>query len=146
MPIPSAKDWKKVLEVARAVLNVKGNARYERGTLYVGESRPPARRGGSEDTAEDPWVIVKWSGGGAAGDATSYASWSYDLYAKTDTGYVTKLNTTALQPTRSAARTQYGVITKAPDGSIGFSYRDATGALRLWDCQELRATPTICGA
>jgi hypothetical protein len=142
MPILSKKDHAAVLEVARAVRNVKGNARYDRGSLYIGGSRTRTKRGGGEE-AEDPWVIVKWVAG-TDGSSTTYASWTYDLYAKSDTGYVTKLNTTALQPTRSAARTQYGLVQKAPDGSIAFTYRDATGALKLWDCQELRATPAVC--
>jgi hypothetical protein len=49
MPILSQKDHAAVLEVARAVRNVKGNARYDRGTLYIGGSKPGPRRSGANE-------------------------------------------------------------------------------------------------
>lgn len=87
-------------------------------------------------------VLVKWNAG-SDGDATHYASWTYDLYALTDTGFVTKLNTSgALQPTCGRCRTLMSEVTKALNGSVGNSYKDKTGAIKLFNCPEIYVQAT----
>lgn len=88
-------------------------------------------------------VLVKWSAG-TDGSGTTMASYTYDLYDGWDSTFLNKINPLAIQPTRSAARTQFGKVTKASDGSVGSAYIDSTGTIKLWDCQEIRAAAEVC--
>lgn len=88
-------------------------------------------------------VLVKWSAG-TDGSGTTMASYTYDLYDGWDSTFLNKINSLAIQPTRSAARTQFGKVTKASDGSVGSAYIDSTGIIKLWDCQEIRAAAEVC--
>jgi len=76
-------------------------------------------------------VLVKANG-------TDGTNTTYDLYALSDTGYVTKLNLAgALAPKCSRARWQTVLtVTAATDGTVGEAYYDSTGAIQLYNCQE----------
>jgi hypothetical protein len=99
-----------------------------------GQRRPASV--GVEDAVLFPVLIKRV--GGSDGNATTVASWTYDLYELADTGYVTKLNTSALQPVRSPARMLEGKVTRPSDGSVGMAYIDAAGDIQLWDLGETR--------
>jgi hypothetical protein len=75
---------------------------------------------------------------GSDGNATTLATWTYDLYELGDTGYTNKLNDSALQPVRSPARMLEGKVTRPSDGSVGMAYIDAAGDIQLWDLGETR--------
>jgi hypothetical protein len=74
MPMLSKKDRDAVLEVARAVRNVKGNARYDRGTLYIGETKQRAKRASAAYQA--PRIIVRVTGN--TRDGTNWR-WTYNF-------------------------------------------------------------------
>jgi hypothetical protein len=80
-------------------------------------------------------VLVKWNAG-SDGDSTTYASWTYDLYALADTGYASALNGSALQPENSPARIVQGPVTKAGDGTVGQAYYATDGTIKLYSCCE----------
>ena len=101
----------------------------------------PAPQRAKPTVADDPVlfpVLIK-SNGGADGNATTFATWAYDLYDLTDEGYTEKLNDSPLQPVRSAARIIEGKVTKPSDGSVGMAYVDAAGDIQLWDLPETRS-------
>jgi hypothetical protein len=89
-------------------------------------------------------VLVKWNAG-SDGNNTTYATWTYDLYATSDTGYVTPLNLSgALQPENSPARIAKWSVTKATDGTVGEAYYDAAGVIQLYTCREKIAGQINC--
>lgn len=87
--------------------------------------------GGAERPSGQVTVLVKANGN----DGTNP---KYDLYAQSDTGYVTKLNLAgALIPQCSRARFQTTVaVTVAVDGSVATAYYDTSEAIQLFDLQE----------
>lgn len=102
------------------------------------QRRAPGMDPAAEDVATQGavFVLVKWVGG-AAGNRTTYCSWTYDLYPLGDTGYTAKLNQAgALQPENSPARVLKVAVTKASDGTTGLAYYGADGAIRLYSCCE----------
>jgi hypothetical protein len=81
-------------------------------------------------------VLVKWNAG-SDGNSTTYATWTYDLYPLGDTGYTLQLNSGgALQPENSPARIAMWSVSKAPDGTVGHAYFDASGNIQLYTCRE----------
>lgn len=81
-------------------------------------------------------ALIK-ANGGSDGTSSTYASWTYDVYALADTGYVKKLNTSgAVNPKCSRARIIIGPVTAATDGSVADCYYDTTGAVQIFDLQE----------
>ena len=100
------------------------------------------RLGGGRAVGTFP-VIVKQNGG-ANGDATTIATYAYDLYDPADTSYVTKLNLSgALVPLNSRARNNVGIITRVSDGTLCTAMYGADGMIVLWDCPETRGA-TVC--
>ena len=91
-------------------------------------------------------VIVKWSAG-SDGSSSTFAAWTYDVYALADTGYVTKLNLSgAVNPKCSRARIAMCSVTKATDGSVGLAYYDTSGAIQIFDLQEVIAQNSCAGS
>lgn len=86
-------------------------------------------------------VLVVWSGG-SDGDATNYATWTYNIYALTDTAHATPLTADAVQPENSPARIVYGPVTKAATDSVGQAYYAADGTVKLYTCAEKHGSCT----
>jgi hypothetical protein len=109
-------------------------------SVTVGEATVPTYMivAGAGGGAADGFfaVLVKWNAG-SDGNNTTYATWTYDLYALDDTGYTTPLNLSgALQPENSPARIAKWSVTKATDGTVGEAYYDAAGVIQLYTCRE----------
>ena len=112
---------------------------YANGGTIVSQCSDGATRISS--TPNQTFVLVKNNGGGA-GTSTTTINATYDLYALSDTTYVTKLNTAgALSPAFNRAELSPPTtpVATATDGSVGLAYYDASGAIQLWSCLE---TPT----
>lgn len=88
--------------------------------------------GGSTDLIP---VLVVWSGG-SDGDASTYATWTYNIYDLSDTAHVTALTGSAIQPKCSRARILMCQVNKAATDSVGLAYKDASENYNLFDCQE----------
>jgi hypothetical protein len=86
-------------------------------------------------------VLVVWSAG-SDGDATNYATWTYNVYALADTGHATALTAAAVQPENSPARIVKGPVTKATTDSIGQAYYAADGTVHLYTCAEKHGSCT----
>ena len=87
------------------------------------------------------FVLVKWVGG-SDGDSSSTASWTYDIYDQKDLAMTTKLNGDPVEVVCSRARSAFGLVGKAEDGSEGEAYYDKGGLLKLWNVQETNPTNT----
>lgn len=84
-------------------------------------------------------VLVK-KNGGSDGTATTYASWTYDIYALFDTGYTSPLNGgTPLAVDCSRARAIKGPVTAAANGSTGEAYVKSDGTYGLFNLQEVHS-------
>lgn len=82
-------------------------------------------------------VLVKQNGGMDGAWPSTAATWTYDIYAISDTGLVTKLNSSgALNPTCSRARSMNSSTIQAANGSLAMAYYDASGAIQIFDLQE----------
>jgi hypothetical protein len=87
-------------------------------------------------------VLVVWSAG-SDGDATNYATWTYNIYALTDTGHATALTAAAVQPENSPARIVKGPVTKATTDTVGLAYYAADGTtVHLYTCAEKHGSCT----
>jgi hypothetical protein len=95
--------------------------------------------GGSSSERGRPVRVLK--DGGADGDATTTASWTYSLYEESDAGLATAV-ATGRSPKISPARIVPGPVTYAPSGSIGWAYTDSSGALQLLTIMETHGKGT----
>ena len=86
-------------------------------------------------------VLVVWSAG-SDGDATGYATWTYNIYANGDTAHATALTAAAVSPENSPARIVQGPVAKAVSDSIGQAYISADGTVHLYTCCEKHGTCT----
>lgn len=78
-------------------------------------------------------VLLKQNGGSDGSWPSTAATWSYDLYALSDIGYVTKLNLSGpIVPYASRAEAVNSSVTAAADGTVGFAYFKADGTIDLY--------------
>jgi hypothetical protein len=87
--------------------------------------------GGSESMFP---CIVEWQGG-ADGTSSAYATYTYNVYALSDTGFLNPL-AEAVQPTCGRCRNIMASVDPAGDGSIAFAFVKTDGTVGLMDCQE----------
>jgi hypothetical protein len=129
--VPSPGAWKRVAAVVR---HVEGIPRGSQGAVRkkIFGSRPAIN-------GTFP-VLVVWSAG-SDGDATNYATWTYNVYALADTGHATALTAAAVQPENSPARIVKGPVTKATTDTVGLAYYAADGTtVHLYTCAEKHGT------
>jgi hypothetical protein len=78
-------------------------------------------------------VLVSATAGGSAGPPASYA---YNVYRLTDTGYSSALSTSALSPTTSSPRINGESASVAATGSVGMAYIASNGSIALYSVLE----------
>ena len=134
---------RRLAQLERKVRNIRGP-----GVTHTPEGiaiRPVAQRPTPQPSRRRDRVfpcIVKWVAG-SDGTSSAYATWTYNLYALTDTAYETELTAAPVQPTCGRARSIKASVTKATDGSVGLAYIDVDGNVALFDCAEFYTT-TAC--
>jgi hypothetical protein len=130
--VPSREAWKRVAAVVR---HVEGIPRGSQGAVRkkIFGSRPA--------TNSTFPVLVVWSAG-SDGDAANYATWTYLIYALTDTSHLAALAASAAQPENSPARIVKGPVIKAPVDSVGMAYTAADGTVHLYTCAEKHGSCT----
>jgi hypothetical protein len=144
-PLLTEKQHQRLREVLDLSIEGDGSIEVSRqpGTQrYKILDKRARRTSRSTPFAEEPFfpvlVVEPDSGGGANGNATTVATWAYDIYRIDDTDHENKLNETPLQPENSPARIIEGRVTRATDDSVGMAYRDSNGAVKLYNCKETR--------
>ena len=128
--VPSREAWKRVSAVVREVERIPTGSRGAIRKKIFGEAV----------IGIFP-VLVVWSAG-SDGDATNYATWTYNVYALTDTAHATALTAAAVQPENSPARIVKGPVTKATTDSVGLAYYAADGTVKLYTCCEKHGSCT----
>jgi len=85
------------------------------------------------------FTVIVNPNGGADGNSTTFATWTYDLFLQSDTMQMNKLNTSgALNPLCSRARINQCSVTPAGSGSVASAFYNTTGKIQLWDVQEVQ--------
>lgn len=87
--------------------------------------------GGSESVFP---CIVEWQGG-ADGTSSAYATYTYNVYAMSDTGFLNPL-AEAIQPSCGRCRSLMASVEPAGDGSIALAFVKTDGTVGLMDVAE----------